>query len=395
MTDASGSGDGGLRSDVARWLAENFPPSLAHKNPIPYLNDAAFAAADPDFQLWLRRMAPTGWGAPTWPQAYGGAGLSEADAKVIGEEIARIGAFNPIKSYGSMMLAPTLLEFGDEAQKARHIPPIARGERRWCQGFSEPGAGSDLAALQTRCQDMGDHWLVTGQKIWTSGANHADWCFALVRTDASRKQGGISFLLIDMTSPGIDVRPIMLISGVSHFCEVFFDEVKVPKENLVGAVNQGWSIAKRLMQHERDGLAEGRGEGVHLADLARRYLGVDKDGRLCDADLRARLVANAMRAQAFTLTVTRRTAEATAGLGPDVVSVLKNLGSDVAQGRAELAAEILGFRGLGWEGPGFEADELELTRAWLHSRAFSIYGGAQEIQNNITAKRVLGLGDAR
>ena len=395
MPDAGGSSDEGFRAEVRAWLAENFPPALAYRDPVPYVNDGRLAAADPDFVLWRQRMVETGWGAPTWPKAYGGAGLDSSVVPILAEEMTRIGAFNPIKSYGSMMLAPTLLEFGSAAQKAEHIPPIARGEKRWCQGFSEPGAGSDLASLQTKCVDAGDHWEVTGQKIWTSGADHADWCFALVRTDATRKQGGISFLLIDMTSPGVEVRPIMLISGVSHFCEVFFDAVKVPKENLVGEVDQGWTIAKRLMQHERDSLASGRGEGGDLAELAQRYVGVDAEGRIADADLRARLIRNAMRAQAFTLTGARKAAEARAGIGVDTVSALKNLGSDVAQGRAELAVEILGFRALGWEGPGFEEDELEATRGWLHSRAFSIYGGSQEVQNNITAKQVLGLGAGR
>lgn len=395
MADASGSDQEEFRLQVRRWLAENFPSSLAHANAVRYVSDAAAADAEPDFVLWRDRVATTGWGVPTWPVAYGGAGLEEADARVIAEEMACIGAFNPIKSYGSMMLGPTLLEFGDEVQKARHLPPIARGETRWCQGFSEPGAGSDLAALQTKCRDMGDHWQVDGQKIWTSGANHADWCFALVRTDGASKQGGISFLLIDMKSPGVEVRPIVLISGASHFCEVFFDAVKVPKENLVGEVNQGWAIAKRLMEHERDSLAEGRGEGADLAGLARRYIGADACGRIRDPDLRARLIRNAMRAQAFTLTAARKAREAEAGLGPAPVSVLKNLGSEVAQAHAELAVEILGFRGLAWEGPGFEAEELEAVRVWLHSRAFSIYGGTQEVQNNITAKRILGLGDGR
>jgi acyl-CoA dehydrogenase len=395
MADAGGAWEEGFRAEVRAWLAANFPPVLAHRDPIPYVNDARIAAADPDFQIWRERMVTTGWGAPTWPREYGGAGLDQSAVPILAEEMVRIGAFNPIRTYGHMMLAPTLLEFASEEQKARHIPPIARGELRWCQGFSEPGAGSDLAALQTKCVDAGDHWVVTGQKIWTSGAQHADWCFALVRTDTTRKQGGISFLLIDMTSPGIEVRPLVLISGVSHFCEVFFDEVKVPKENLVGEVNQGWTIAKRLMQHERDSLSTGRGEGVDLSELARRYVGVDAEGRIADADLRTRLIRNAMRSQAFTLTGARKTAEAKAGRTTEVVSALKNLGSEVAQGRAELAAEILGFNGLGWEGPGYEAEELEIVRGWLHSRAFSIYGGTHEVQDNITAKRVLGLGDGR
>ncbi len=235
-----------FREDAAAWIKANFPPSLADKNPQRFLTDGAYADADPDFRLWLQRVVQKGWGAPTWPVEYGGGGLSAAQAAIINEELARAGAFNPNRSYGEMMLGPTLLEFGDEVQKRRFIPPIARGEVRWCQGFSEPGAGSDLASLQTKCVDGGDHWIVTGQKIWTSGANHADWCFCLVRTDSSVKQGGISFLLIDMNSPGVEARPIELISGSTHFCEVFFNDVKVPKENMVGGLNQGWPIGKRL-----------------------------------------------------------------------------------------------------------------------------------------------------
>jgi acyl-CoA dehydrogenase len=395
MADGGGAAESDFQLEVRRWLADNFPASLAYKNPTPYVNDREVCEADEDFKLWRSRVAAMGWGVPTWPQEFGGAGLDNPAALVIDDEMARIGAFNPVKSYGSMMLGPTLLEFADEAQKHRHLPPIARGEARWCQGFSEPGAGSDLAALSTRCEDRVDHWLVNGQKIWTSGANQADWCFALVRTDPSRKQGGISFLLVDMRSPGILARPIVLISGARHFCEVFFDDVAVPKDNLVGEVNQGWTIAKRLMEHERNSLAVGRGEGFDLAGLARSRVGTDEGGRIGDADLRARLIANGMRAQAFTLTTRRKAAEAKAGQGPELVSVLKNLGSAVAQTSADLAVEVLGLDGLGWEGPGFDEGDLDLVRGWLHSRAFSIYGGTFEVQNNITAKRVLGLGDGR
>jgi alkylation response protein AidB-like acyl-CoA dehydrogenase len=216
-------------------------------NGLVFQNNAHVAAANPDFQRWRVAMGDKGWGVPTWETRYGGAGLSAAQAKVIAEEMTAIGAFNPIRSYGTMMLGPTLLEFGTEEQRLAHLPPIARHELRWCQGFSEPGAGSDLASLQMKCADKGDHWLVSGQKIWTSGADQADWCFALVRTDTSAKQGGISFLLIDMKSPGVDPRPIVLISGSTHFCEVFFNDVAVPRGNLVGQINQGWTIAKRLL----------------------------------------------------------------------------------------------------------------------------------------------------
>lgn len=385
----------GFREQVRAWLAENFPAALAGVNGLVFQGDARAAAASADFQLWRQRVAAMGWGVPTWPKRYGGADLDPADAQVIAQEMAAVGAFNPIRSYGTMMLGPTLLEYGDEAQKLQHLPHIADHSRRWCQGFSEPGAGSDLAALQTRCVDMGDHWLVSGQKIWTSGADQADWCFCLVRTDTSRKQGGISFLLIDMASPGVEVRPIVLISGSTHFCEFFLNDVRVPKENLVGAVNQGWSIAKRLLQFERDSLSAVKSEAASLAPLARDYVGVDAEGRIADADLRMRLISNHMRAAAYAATTERLGHEAKAGNGPgNGVSALKNIWSGIAQDRAELQIEILGSAGLGWSGDDYGADEREAVRAWLHSKAFSIYGGSYEVQNNITAKRSLGLPDA-
>lgn len=343
-------------------------------------------------------MADKGWGVPLWPARYGGGGLTSREAKILGEEMAQIEAFNPIGGLGVMMLGPTVLEFGTEEQKLQHIPPIARGELEWCQGFSEPGAGSDLASLRMRCEDRRDHFLVNGQKIWTSFAHIADWCFCLVRTDTSRKQGGISFLLIDMRSEGVEPRPISLINGVSHFCETFFTDVKVPKENLLGEVNGGWAIAKRLLQHERNGLSSQRNVANverGLPELARHYVGTDAGGRIADADMRARLVSHMMRQNAYRMTLKHRNAEIEAGLeGSAPMSVLKNLGACIAQDLNELALEILGAAGLGWEGPGFNEEELELTSGWLYSKCFSIYGGSHEIQNNITAKRVLALPDA-
>ena len=384
-----------FRAEARSWLEANFPPSLAFKNAVPYQNDAPYAEADPDWILWRDRMAEKGWGAPAWPSVYGGGALDHEQTKILTQEMRRIGAFNPMKMTGYTMLGPTLLEFGTEAQKAQHLPGVAKGVTRWCQGFSEPGAGSDLASLQTKCVDMGDHYLVEGQKIWTSGANHADWCFALVRTDTSSKQGGISFLLIDMKSEGVETRPITLISGSTHFCEMFLNAVKVPKENLVGEVNKGWGIAKRLLQFERDSLSEGRGEGVPLLPLAQERVGTDAEGRIADADLRTRLVGHAMRAQAYNLTMGRIAAEGKAGMRNDaLVPVLKNLGSDVAQVRADLIMEILGEQGLGWSGEGYSDVELDASHQWLHARAFSIYGGSFEIQNNIAAKVLLGLPSA-
>lgn len=391
--DAQHEDESPFRGEVRNWLKNNFPPPLRRADPLLYQGNAIAAAADPNFQLWRQRVADKGWGVPTWPARFGGADLSEEEGRIIGEEMMRIGAFNPIRSYGTMMLGPTLLEYGTEEQKLQHLPPISRHELRWCQGFSEPGAGSDLAALQTRCTDEGDHWLVNGQKIWTSGADQADWCFALVRTDTSSKQGGISFLLIDMKSPGIEARPIVLISGSTHFCEVFFNDVKVPKDNIVGGLNKGWGVAKRLLQFERNSLSLGRGPLPSLAEIARENVGVDGEGRVADPDLRQRLIRNAMRQQAFNQTLQRIAAEAKAGMGSNAVSTVKNLWSDVAQERAELLVEILGMNGLGWSGEAYATDELDATRAWLHSRSFSIYGGSYEVQANITAKRVLGLPD--
>lgn len=388
--------DDQFRQHARLWLQDNFPASL--KGGRYFLRHAADEVPSADYLLWKARMAAVGWGVPTWPAAYGGGGLTVHQADILAEEMARIGAFNPIGGLGVMMLGPTALEFGTEEQKLRHIPPIARGEIEWCQGFSEPGAGSDLASLRTRCEDMGDYFLVNGQKIWTSFAHLADWCFCLVRTDTSRKQAGISFLLIDMRSEGIEARPISLINGVSHFCETFFTDVKVPKENLLGEVNAGWGIAKRLLQHERSGLSSQRSVANvdrGLPQLAREYVGLDDAGRIADADLRSRLIAHLMRQQAYGLTLRQRNAEIEAGLqGSAPMSVLKNLGAHVAQDLNELAVEILGHAGLGWAGPGYTEEELELTSGWLYSKCFSIYGGSHEVQNNITAKRVLALPDS-
>ncbi|HLZ82508.1 MAG TPA: acyl-CoA dehydrogenase family protein, partial [Caulobacteraceae bacterium] len=270
-----------FRGEARAWLAEAFPPALAHTAGST-MGGAAPRDPGPDDELWRERMAANGWGAPTWPRACGGGGLSPPQARALAEEMARIGAFNPIGGMGVMMFGPTLLEYGSEEQKLRHLPPIARGELRWCQGFSEPGAGSDLAALQTRAEDRGDHWLVNGQKIWTSGANLADWCFCLVRTDPARKRDGISFLLIDMRSAGVETRPIKLISGASPFCETFFTDVRVAKENLVGPLNGGWTVGKRLLQYERQRSEDAPAqpdEGLPIEARAVERIGLDGAGR--------------------------------------------------------------------------------------------------------------------
>jgi alkylation response protein AidB-like acyl-CoA dehydrogenase len=388
-----------FRAEVRAWLAENFPPSLAHTAQSPLAGGVA-REPTPDDALWQARMGGKGWGTPTWPREYGGGGLSPAEARVLHQEMARLGAHNPIGGMGVMMFGPTLLEYGDADQKRRHLPPISRGEIRWCQGFSEPGAGSDLASLQTRAEDMDDHYLVNGQKIWTSGAHLADWCFCLVRTDPKNKHEGISFLLIDMKTPGVEARPIRLINGASPFCEVFLTDVKVPKENLVGQLNHGWAIAKRLLQHERSGLATAAGAAradakVQMPGLAKHYVGLDDDQAIADPDLRQRIIQFEMELRAFQKTSERSAAEAKANNGPRATtSIMKNVGSFLRRDGAELTAETMGFHGLGWEGEPFSPEELAATRNLFYSKAGGIAGGSQEVQNNIIAKRILGLPDA-
>ena len=389
---------GDFRTLVRTWLEANFPVSLKGKSATmggPY----GASAIGPDGVAWVKAMGETGWGTPTWPREYGGGGLSRGDAKILAEEMARIGAWNPIGGMGTLMFGPTLLEYGSEEQKLRHIPPICRNEIRWCQGYSEPGAGSDLASLQTFAADAGDHYVVNGQKTWTSGGQWADWCFALVRTDKTKKHEGITFLLIDMKSPGITVKPIQMISGISPFCETFFTDVKVPKENRVGSEGFGWTIGKRLLQHERTNLSGGAGPrgmlgGPSLSQLAKQKLGTDAQGRLADPEMRVRIARFEMDWRAFLLTAQRVQQEARAQGGVSVASsVLKTTGTKLGQERAEIMIEIAGLQALGWEGAGFSEQELAATRAWLSGKATTIYGGSTEIQNNVIAKQILGMLD--
>ena len=393
-----------FRKEARSWLEANFPESLKGQA------GAALASMEGpgpegDMKLWKERMADKRWGAPTWPAEYGGGGLSPQQGRVLSQEMARIGAYNPmVFGMGITMIGPTILDYGTEEQKKTHIPPIVRGEVRWCVGYSEPNAGSDLASLQTRCEDKGDHWLINGQKIWTSGANIADWCFCLVRTDTSKKHEGISFVLIDMRAPGVEVRPIKLINGTSPFCETFFTDVKAPKDQLFGPLNGGWTVAKRLLQFERDNISAGLGGGsigAPLAALTVRqaaldYVGVDEDGRLADPDLRRRIVDHLMETQAFQQTVRRAADESKSNQGPSAVtSIMKYAGAKIAQERNELIVESLGTAGLGWEGEEFSGPELAAVRTWLRAKANSIEGGTSEINLNVVSKRVLGLPDPK
>jgi len=405
MADFGGVDLDAFRSEARTWLEANFPAALK-ADPAAQLAAMMGGTPTPDAELWRQRMGEKGWGTPTWPKAYGGGGLSRAEARVLAEEMAAIGARNPIGGMGVMMFGPTLIEVGTEAQKQQHIPSIVKGEIRWCQGYSEPGSGSDLASLQTKAEDKGDHFLVNGSKIWTSGANLADWCFCLVRTDfKAKKHDGISFLLIDMRTPGVEVRPILLINGGSPFCETFFTDVKVPKENLMGPLNGGWTIAKRLLQFERENISASLGQGGSptmgqatggVDAMAKKYVGVDETGRLADHDLRRRLTDHLMENQAFRLTGRRVADEAKSNQGPTAAtSIMKYAGAKIAQDRTELIIEAMGHQGLGWEGDAFDPSELATTRAWLRAKANSIEGGTSEINLNVVSKRVLGLPDPK
>ena len=408
MADFGGTDLDAFTAEASAWLESNYPPELRSSNtasdPEAIWGGRAFAGSDDPQIVWMRRMASRGWTAPTWPREYGGGGLSPDQARALDELLAAGKYHQPLASFGVWMLGPVLLEYGTEAQKREHLPKIVGGDFRWCQGYSEPGAGSDLASLQTRCEDKGDHWLINGQKIWTSYANKADWCFCLVRTDTSRKHEGISFVLIDMASPGVETRPIKLISGESPFCETFFTDLKIPKDNLVGRINGGWEIAKRLLQYERQNISGGFGGGSgngaggapgDLGAIAKRYLGVDETGALDDGDLRGRIVQNKMDFQAFYLTLARVAAESKgSNAGPSAAtSIIKYAAATLAQQRGELMVEAMGTQGLGWDGDDFQPAERQATRGWLRSKGNSIEGGTSEVNINVVAKRVLGLPD--
>ena len=386
-----------FRAETRAWLEANCPPEM--REPIRDDDDVCWGGRGVKFKneaqkLWLERMGAKGWAVPEWPSAYGGGGLSREEAKVLSEEMRRIKARSALSSFGIWMLGPALLKYGNEAQKLEHLPKIARGEIRWCQGYSEPGAGSDLASLRTSAEDKGDHYLVNGSKVWTSYADKADWIFCLVRTDpAAPKHLGISFLLFDMASEGVSTSPIKLISGSSPFCQTFFDNVKVPKENLMGVPGKGWDIAKYLLTHERDMIggsdSTGGGQRDSVSNIAKRLIGLDA-AMLADTALRTDIARHEINALAFGLTMERVLAETKSGQGTGALSsMLKYYGTELNKERMELLMSIRGSDGLVWEGE--EKGEGDLARSWLRSRANSIEGGTSEVQINIIAKRVLDL----
>ena len=391
-----------FRSEVQSWLADNCPASMRIATPEEEViwGGRKQTWVNPESKVWMERMAERGWTVPHWPTEFGGGGLSPDENKILQQELERISARSPLQSFGIWMLGPALLEFASEEQKKHYLPPITHGEIRWCQGYSEPNFGSDLAGLQTKAEDKGDHYLVNGSKIWTSYADEADWIFCLVRTNADvPKHEGISFLLFDMESAGVSTSPIKLISGFSPFCQTFFDNVKVPKTQLVGELNKGWTIAKRLLQHERQmisgigGNSALGGSGSKLSDLAKQYAG-ESDGRIAHQQIRDDVVEHGINDRAFQLTLARSGEEAKAGQqNASVASIFKYYGTEQNKRKFERMLEIMGTLSVGWEGHSFTEREIGVTRQWLRSKANSIEGGTSEVQLNVIAKRVLGLPD--
>ncbi len=385
-----------FRVETRAWLDAHCPDAM--RAPLESEADICWGGKRWTFQsddqrVWLERMAERGWTAPEWPTECGGAGLSTDEAKILKQEMKELGCRSPLESFGIWMLGPALLKFGTEAQKKEFLPPIARGEIRWAQGYSEPGAGSDLAALQTKADDDGDDFIVNGQKVWTSYADRSDWIFTLVRTnrDASKHEG-ISFVLIDMDQPGVTTRPIKLISGKSPFCETFFDNARALKKNLIGERDKGWTVAKYLLTHER-AMIGGGGGGLFgarpLGGAAAQEIGLE-NGILADTLLRADIARCDLDGWAFLLTLERYKDEAKAGQGVGAKSsMLKYYGTELNKRRFELLMQSAGADGLEWEGE--RSNDGKLARDWLRTKGNSIEGGTSEIQLNILAKRVLEL----
>ncbi|MDA9355653.1 acyl-CoA dehydrogenase family protein [Gammaproteobacteria bacterium] len=389
-----------FRQEVKSWLDENCPASMRNGADPAIPTDEVWGGRkaqykNPESKIWLDRMGQKGWTMPTVAKEYGGGGLSKEEVKILNEEMWMIGAKGPLLSFGIWMLAPVLLEYGTEEQKKEHLPKIIKGEIRWCQGYSEPGSGSDLASLATKAEDIGEHFLVNGQKVWTSYADKADWIFALVRTGPKEpKHDGISFLLIDMETQGVSTKPITLISGKSPFCETFFDDVKVTKANLIGELNAGWTIAKALLQHEREfiskfGLASAMGSGgKDIVSLAKKHLG-EENGKISNGFYRSEITAHKIKEHAFGLTLKRAGDEG--GKASPTASMFKLYGTEHNKKRHELMVAVTGINGVAWDGDEFDDDEKNLTKSWLRTKGNSLEGGTSEVQLNVISKRVLGL----
>jgi alkylation response protein AidB-like acyl-CoA dehydrogenase len=387
-----------FRLETRAWLEENCPPGARGPGEV-YNGSTKITIQDPDTRLWVDRMAEKGWTVANWPKAYGGGGLSTPEYVVLIEEMGRIRARPALSGFGTSMIGPTLLEFGTEEQKLRHLPRIAGAQVEWCQGYSEPGAGSDLASLQTQAVLEGDNFVINGSKIWTSGAHNADWMFILVRTNRDApKHEGISFMLLPMDQPGVTVNPIRLLSGDSPFNQTFFDNALAARDDLVGELNRGWTVGKRLLQHERSGMESLVSGGAHesdnsLVNVARNFLG-EVEGKIADPVQRDEITTYQMDTEALRLTQRRVVEESQDGATPGpATSIFKVVGTEQQQQHSDLLTRLHGSRGFGFDEATFTPAEIAMTKQFFFSRAASIYSGSNEIQRNIIAKRVLGLPD--
>ena len=377
-----------FRAEIRAWIEANCPEEM--RRPVQGEDDICWGGRNFVFKsaaqkAWMEVCAAKGYTVPDWPKPYGGAGMSPPEAKIWREELARAGARPPLSSFGIWMLGPALLKFGTEEQKVLYLNQIARGEIRWCQGYSEPGSGSDLVSLQTYGEDKGDHWVVNGQKIWTSYADKADWIFCLVRTDKTNVYQGISFLLFDMTTPGVTTKPIKLISGNSPFCETFFDNVVVPKHQIVGQLNRGWDVAKYLLGHERE-MISGAGGGEQTSTIGKV---LTRNG-LDDPMLRAELAQFDIDALAFAACGEKFLDEIKVGKAhPAKPNMMKYAGTELNKRRHELLMAAGGSTALEWESE--ETRGGAPARSWLRTKANSIEGGTSEVMLNVVAKRILEL----
>jgi pimeloyl-CoA dehydrogenase large subunit len=388
-----------FRDEVRLFMKEKLPATIRTK-----LIEGHRLGKD-DLVTWQRILNARGWAVPHWPKEWGGTGWSAVQMYLFRDEMQQAPAPEPLP-FGTNMLGPVLIAFGNEAQKKRFLPRIANLDDWWCQGFSEPGAGSDLASLKTSAKRANGHYIVNGQKTWTTLAQFADWIFCLVRTDsAAKKQEGISFLLIDMKSPGITVRPIQTIDGGHEVNEVFFDDVKVPAENLVGEENKGWNYAKFLLGNERTGIARVGASKARIRRLKELAALEQAGGRplIADERFRAKIAAAEVELKALEMTELRVVAARARSNKPDPASsILKIKGSEIQQLITELLLEVVGPYALPDQTPHNESDRWNeppvgpewagpLAPQYFNYRKTTIYGGSNEIQKNIICKAILGL----
>ena len=388
-----------FRLDTRFWLQTNCPEGAKGSGQTAW--GSSKIVLEKDVALWLERMSERGWTVPTWPKEYGGANLENDLYPILIQELMAIRARTPLTGRGVNYIGPTILELGTDEQKKKWLPGISRGEGGWAMGYSEPGAGSDLASLSTRAEMIGDEYLINGRKTWTSDAMDCDYIFVLARTsDDKPKHQGISLVLVDMDQPGVEVHPIRLLSGASPFNETVFNNAHADSTDVIGGVDNGWSAGKRLLQFERSthagintsGSQGGRSTRDDTKEIVLKYSPVE-NGRLADSAIRAQLLGFQIKKAAQALTQ-KRTIEETRARAPGFASSAVKLSNAlIEQERDEMIVQAMGSLGIGWSGETFSDEEIDTTRTWLKQKSLTIAGGTKEVQVNIIAKRVLGLPD--